>query len=117
MNFAWMKSKSSWPYLARVLTPGSDVTNYLSFPLGGDDFATTFRRCEKQSVVGATAFALHAIHASYLLLVSIRISDTDVVVCTFLFLVASLFDTGVFHSARPYDLIKFLIATHGVSAL
>eukprot|EP00041_Stephanoeca_diplocostata_P016177 m.315908 g.315908 ORF g.315908 m.315908 type:complete len:641 (+) comp20283_c0_seq1:387-2309(+) len=106
MNFAWMKSSCSWPYLPRVLTPGSDVTNYLGIASG--------RRCETQSIAGAGAFALHVLHALYLLLGSTFISDFDVVICMTTFLVAALFDTGVFHSARPYDLIKFLFATHEV---
>ncbi|CAE7760349.1 unnamed protein product [Symbiodinium sp. CCMP2456] len=94
-----MSFSAQEPFALRLLRPGAVVTPW----------APSFLP-KQQSVLGATAYASFVILAIYQLILY-RVSDQDVSVFLALFLLACIFDRGLFHSTRPSDILKFLAAT------
>lgn len=87
------------PFMLRLLRPGSTVAPFLR------DFLP-----QKQSLIGAGCYAGFLVLGVFQV-VTRRVSDLDVLLFVVVFLVSTLFDRGAFHSTRPSDIFKFLVAT------
>jgi hypothetical protein len=94
-----MSWTASEPFMKRVLRPGAAVAPFLTQLLP-----------KRQTFVGAGVYAAFLVLAFFQILMQ-RVDDKDVRMFTCVFLLACVFDRGVFHSTRPSDILKFLVAT------
>jgi len=94
-----MSVSAQEPFLQRLLRPGSVVTPWFNGFLP-----------KRQTLCGAALYALFLAVATVQLVLH-RVDDNDVILFSMLFMAACGFDRGLFHSTRPSDILKFLLAT------
>jgi len=94
-----MSRAAEEPFLQRLLRPGSVVTPWFNGFLP-----------KRQTRCGVAMYALFLMVAVGQLLLY-RVEDNDVIMFSVLFMAACSLDRGLFHSTRPSDILKFLVAT------
>ncbi|CAK8989208.1 unnamed protein product [Durusdinium trenchii] len=94
-----MSFAASEPFALRLLRPGTPVTPWIPRLLP-----------RKQTVLGAGVYAGWVLLAA-VQLITYRVADQDVLLFTGIFLLACIFDRGLFHSTRPSDILKFLVSS------
>lgn len=94
-----MSFSAAQPFALRILRPGSVVTPWFRGLLP-----------QRQTIFGAGLYAIFLGVSMYQLSLY-RVGNDDVSIFVVLFLMACGLERGLFHSTRPSDILKFLIAT------